>query len=565
MTSSFFVDGPSISQQALRGVALNGGARVGVHRDPVFLWALDPSVERRVAIVSGGGAGHEPMHAGFLGRGGLDAACPGEVFTSPHSRQIHAAGRRVAGQDGVLHIVKNYTGDRINFAIAAELLRNDGITVEEVLVDDDLGSDGQAVGRRGTGATVVVEKILGGAADRGLSLPELAELGRRVIAGSRSIAVAHRAHTAPDGRGPAFEIEDDSLEYGVGIHGETAKESIVRPPLGELVERMVGEVLDALPTPSSGVIVLVNGLGGTGNLELLHVLGEVERVLDQRGVALRSAVSGTYISALDMSGFSITVTAVEEEWLQDWLAPHGTASLPSPVPTEILDMAEGEGKPAPSTSPDEPSPWLQSLAADFAALRDPLNALDQRAGDGDIGTNLDHGLEMATRRSPGGDAGLAGDLETLAAAFLEDVGGSSGPLFGLVLNRIAAAVAADGAEQDQAAVRGLREGVEAVTRVGGAVPGDRTMVDALVPAAEDAGEPRARLDTAALTAAARGAAATSDMVGRRGRSSYVGERALGSPDPGAVAVVAMLTAIVERFGGTRESAARAAIDDLVRP
>lgn len=562
MTTNFFVDSPSISQQALRGLALNGGARVGIHREPVFTWTLDPSEERRVAIVSGGGAGHEPMHAGFLGRGGLDAACPGEVFTSPHSRQIHAAGRRVAGKDGVLHIVKNYTGDRINFAIAAERLRNDGIRVEEVLVDDDLGSDGQAVGRRGTGATVVVEKILGAAADRGQSLTELAKLGRQVIKRSRSIAVAHRAHTAPAGRGPAFEIEEGNLEYGVGIHGEAARESIVRPPLDELVERMVGEVLDALPASDSGVIVLVNGLGGTGNLELLHVLGEVEKVLECRSVALRSAVSGTYVSALDMAGFSITMTAVEEEWLQDWFATHETTSLPSPAPAEILDIEEG--KSAPNSPRSEPSLWLQSLATDITALREPLNALDQRAGDGDIGTNLNHGLAMATRRSSGGDAGLAGDLQTLAAAFLEDVGGSSGPLFGLILDRIAVAIAEGGTELDQAAVHGLREGVEAVSRAGGAVPGDRTMVDALVPAAQDAGEPRARLDTAALTASAAGAAATRDMVGRRGRSSYVGERALGAPDPGAVAVVAMLTAIVERLGGTRENAVRAAIEDLVR-
>ncbi len=181
---------------------MTGGGRIGMQRDPVYAWALDPSPTRRVALVSGGGAGHEPMHAGFLGGGGLDAVCPGEVFTSPHNRQIHAASTMVAKDDGVLHIVKNYTGDVLNFAIAAERLRGDGIAVDRVLVDDDLGSEGQEVGRRGTGATVVVEKILGAAADRGLSLQDLVELGRSVVESSRSLAVAHRACTPP-GAAPA--------------------------------------------------------------------------------------------------------------------------------------------------------------------------------------------------------------------------------------------------------------------------------------------------------------------------------------------------------------------------
>jgi dihydroxyacetone kinase len=560
MSTSFFSAEQSASQHALRGVALTGGRRVAIHRDPVFAWAPDPSLDRQVAIVSGGGAGHEPMHAGFIGRGGLDAAAPGEVFTSPHSRQIHDASLQVARPGGVIHVVKNYTGDRINFAIAAERLRADGIPVEEVLVDDDLGSDGQAVGRRGTGATVVVEKILGAAADRGLGIDELAALGRRVVERSRSLAVAHRAHTAPGADGPAFDVEAGQLEYGVGIHGEAARESIVRPSLSELVDRMVGELLDALPATGDGVIVLVNGLGGTGNLELLHVLTEVERALGDRGVPLRSAVSGTYVSALDMAGFSITVTAIDEDWLADWTAPHDTASLPTPV---LADAAD-EPAPAASSSPAEASPWLVSVASDIAALRDHLNALDQRAGDGDMGTNIDAGLSAALRRAGGADAGLADDLESIASAFLEDVGGSSGPLFGLVLGRVAAAVRADEENPAAAVARGLREGVAAVSRAGGAKRGDRTMLDALGPCAWDGDDERAVVDSEALHAAAEGAASTSDMIGRRGRSSYLGDRALGAPDPGAVAVVAVLTAVVEHVTGTRETDVRARIEELVR-
>ncbi len=562
LPTNFYSPTPSASRHALSALALTAGVRIGVHRDPVYAWALDPAPTRRVALVSGGGAGHEPMHAGFLGRGGLDAVAPGEVFTSPHNRQIHAASSEVAREGGVLHIVKNYTGDVLNFAIAAERLRGDGVEVDRVLVDDDLGSEGQEVGRRGTGATVVVEKILGAAADRGLSLAELVELGQAVVSSSRSLAVAHRACTTPGADRPAFDVEPGTLEYGVGIHGEAARESIPRPDLDDLVTRMVGELLDSLPATDAGVLVLVNGLGGTGDLELLHVLAETGRALTERGVALRSAVAGTYVSALDMAGFSITLTAVgDEQWLDDWCAPHATTSLPAPVRAETTvtgdEAADADG---------EPSPWLRGLADDIAATRDALNDLDRRAGDGDIGTNLDNALRAAVRRGTGAQADLAADLLSLGTAFSEDVGGSSGPLFGLVLTRIAARVGSDDAAAAAvSAARGLREGVEAITRAGGARVGDRTMVDALQPAGWDGQTPRDTLDDAALEAALTGAIATAEMVGKRGRSSYVGEKAIGTTDPGALAVVAVLISIVERIdGGTRREALRTRLAEHIR-
>ncbi|MGU3497425.1 dihydroxyacetone kinase subunit DhaK [Mycobacterium sp. C31M] len=562
MPTNFYSTVPSASKHALAALALTGGGRIGVHRDPVYVRALDPAPSRRVALVSGGGAGHEPMHAGFLGRGGLDAVCPGEVFTSPHNRQIHAASTEVARDGGVLHIVKNYTGDVLNFAIAAERLRGDGIEVDRVLVDDDLGSEGQEVGRRGTGATVVVEKILGAAADRGLSLAQLVELGREVVGASRSLAVAHRAATTPGADQPAFDVEPGALEYGVGIHGEAARESIPRPALDELVTRMVGELLDSLGPTDAGVLVLANGLGGTGDLELLHILAETERALSERGVALRSAVSGTYVSALDMAGFSITITAVgAEQWLDDWCAPHATAALPSPVPADTTFTGT---EAAPTTG--EPSAWLRELAADVAELREQLNDLDRRAGDGDIGTNLDNALQAAVRRGAGADADLAADLQALGSAFSEDVGGSSGPLFGLVLTRVAAQVGSnDQTAHADSAARGLRDGVEAISRAGGARVGDRTMVDALHPAGWQDDAPRTALDDDALEAALAGAIATSTMVGKRGRSSYIGEKVLGTPDPGALAVVSVLIAIVERIdGGTRRDTLRSRLTDQLR-
>ncbi|MCQ3997955.1 DAK2 domain-containing protein [Aeromicrobium sp. 636] len=540
------------STRALRGIAITAGHQVGVNRDPVYVWALEPAETRRVAIVSGGGAGHEPLHGGFVGAGGLDAACPGEVFTSPHSRQIFEASDRVKRDGGVLQIVKNYTGDRINFAIAAERLRARGVEVAEVVVDDDLGSEGHEVGRRGTGATLVVEKILGAAADRGLALAELADLGARVADRSRSVAVARQGHTAPDSRTRGFEVEPGSLEYGVGIHGEAARQTIDEPVHVDLAQRMVDELLDALGDLPHGVIAVVNGLGGAPNLELLGLLGDVELALEARGVALRSGVAGTFVSALDMDGFSITLTEADPDWMDDWYASHSTPGLPSPRPWDP-DVDRGTGPEEDAAPTAEPSAWLRALADHFTQSRADYDDLDRRAGDGDFGGNMELAFASSVTRAAGPDASLADDLRSMADAFGNDVGGSSGPLLGLVLTGLAEAVEDAGDGDLPAAVgEGLRAGMASVTRAGGAQPGDRTFLDALAPAVADAGTP---LDAAAVQRAVDGAAATADLVGKRGRSSYVGDKAIGVPDPGAVALVQVLAAIVERLTG----------DDLSEP
>lgn len=546
------------STRALRGIAINAGD-VGISRDPVYAWALNPQEARRVAIVSGGGAGHEPLHAGFIGPGGLDAAVPGEVFTSPHSRQIFEASDRVKRSGGVLHVVKNYTGDRINFAIAAERLRAAGVEVAEVVVDDDLGSEGHDVGRRGTGATLVVEKVLGAAADRGLGLQELADLGTRVADRSRSVAVARQGHTAPDSRTRGFEVEPGTLEYGVGIHGEAARHTIDELDHPDLADRMVDELLEALGDVPDGVIAVVNGLGGAPNLELLGLLGDVERALDARGVVLRSGVAGTFISALDMDGFSITLTAADPDWLDDWLAPHATAGLPSPQAWD--SSVDGDAAPTEATQESaEPSAWLTALARHFSDHRAEYDDLDRRAGDGDFGGNMELALSSSVRRASGPDADLAADLRSMTAAFGNDVGGSSGPLLGLVLTNLAEAVADASGDLAEAAARGLRDGAAAVTRAGGANAGDRTFLDALLPAV---GEDQA-LDAAAVDRAVEGAAATAEMIGRRGRSSYVGDKAIGVPDPGAIAVAQLLAAIVERLTGQELTQARERALGLLR-
>ncbi|SDC51676.1 dihydroxyacetone kinase subunit DhaK [Streptomyces prasinopilosus] len=312
--------------------ALAGFARA--HADLVeytpadgYVTARNPAPARTVGLLSGGGSGHEPLHVGYVGAGMLDAACPGRIFASPHNRQIFRASRAVAGPNGVLHIVKNYTGDRINFGIAAERLADAGIACGRVLVDDDLASDSEdiAAGRRGTGATVLVEKVLGGAADTGMGLDALVELGTAVAGRCRTLAVASAAHHAPVTGEQAFALPHDELEYGVGIHGERADRTRSQKQVGVLVEDMADALLGALrPAPDDPLVALVNGLGSVTSLELYGVFGELGRVLDVRGVRLARYLVGNYVTALDMRGFSLTLMVADRTVLDFYDAPART-------------------------------------------------------------------------------------------------------------------------------------------------------------------------------------------------------------------------------------------------
>ncbi|MFD0209960.1 dihydroxyacetone kinase subunit DhaK [Streptomyces hirsutus] len=309
--------------------ALSGFARAHadlVEYDPAdgYITARRTAPTRTVGLLSGGGSGHEPLHAGYVGTGMLDAACPGRLFASPHNRQIFRASRAVAGPNGVLHIVKNYTGDRINFGIAAERLADAGIACGRVLVDDDLASDSEeiAAGRRGTGATVLVEKVLGGAADTGMGLDGLVELGTTVANRCRTLAVASAAHHVPVTGERAFELPSGELEYGVGIHGERADRTRSQKQVGVLVEDMAGALLDALrPGPDDPLIALVNGLGSVTSLELYGIFGELGRFLDTRRVRLARHLVGDYVTALDMRGFSLTLMVADPTVLDFYDAP----------------------------------------------------------------------------------------------------------------------------------------------------------------------------------------------------------------------------------------------------
>jgi phosphoenolpyruvate---glycerone phosphotransferase subunit DhaK len=303
------------------------------HADIVTLGAERQFVRRRslkpgkVALISGGGSGHEPLHAGFVGHGMLDAACPGQVFTSPTPDQMLAAAQSVDGGAGVLFIVKNYSGDMMNFQMAAEMLDVENATV---LVNDDVAVENSTytTGRRGVAGTLIVERIVGAAAERGDKLAELKALGDAVNKATASMGVALTSCTVPAAGNPTFQLGDDEMEVGVGIHGEPGRRRVKLTDADGIATELVGAILkDLALKQGQPVILLVNGFGGTPSLELYLMVNAAMKLLGAAGVKVVRHLTGTYVTSLEMAGCSITVTAVNDEWLQLWDSPLQTAAL----------------------------------------------------------------------------------------------------------------------------------------------------------------------------------------------------------------------------------------------
>ena len=316
-----------VVEDALRGMAkAHPGLAVDVaHR---VVARGDAPVADKVALVSGGGAGHEPLHGGFVGFGMLDAACSGEVFTSPVPEQILRAATTVHGGRGVLFVVKNYTGDVLNFDMAAELAEDEGIEVAKVLVQDDVAVTDSTftAGRRGTGGTLFVEKLAGALAQEGAPLDRVAALARRVADSCRSFGVALGAPSTPAKGGPTFELPAGELELGIGIHGEPGRERRPMTGAAEIADLAVAAVLEELP-PDGPLLLLVNGMGGTPLLELYGFNAEVHRALGERGAQVARTLVGNHVTSLDMAGCSVTVCAADEELLRLWDAPVSTPAL----------------------------------------------------------------------------------------------------------------------------------------------------------------------------------------------------------------------------------------------
>lgn len=319
-----------VVRESLEGFAAAHPDLVSVHFDPTYVVRADGMPDGKVGILSGGGSGHEPMHNGFVGRGMLDAACPGEVFTSPTPDQMLAATEAVDGGAGVLHLVKNYTGDVMNFEMAAEMGEDEGVEVEAVVIDDDVAVEDSTytAGRRGVGGTVLIEKICGAAADAGHSLQEVADLARRCNDEVRSMGMALTSCTVPSAGEPTFDLDEEEMEIGIGIHGEPGRDRRPLESADSVVERLMEPILSDMPfKDGDDVLLFVNGMGATPMIELYLCYRKAAEIAEAHGLTVVRNLVGPYITSLEMAGLSITMLRMNEDLVTLWDAPVHTPGL----------------------------------------------------------------------------------------------------------------------------------------------------------------------------------------------------------------------------------------------
>lgn len=303
-------------KEMLEGIASVNKDLVLVNFAPNFIYRKDAPIKGKVAVISGGGSGHEPLHGGYVGLGMLDAACPGDVFTSPTPDQMYEAAKKVNGGAGILFIVKNYTGDVMNFDMAKDMLKAEGLEVESVLVNDDVAVENSTytAGRRGVGGTVFVEKIVGAAAEEKKPLSTLKTIGDKVVENVKSIGIALTSCTVPAAGKPTFALNDDEFEFGIGIHGEPGRERLKLKPADEIVDMMMKAILENISLkPNDEVALLINGMGGTPLMELYVAARKVSEILNNKQVVLYKYLVGNYITSLEMQGLSITLLKLDDE------------------------------------------------------------------------------------------------------------------------------------------------------------------------------------------------------------------------------------------------------------
>ena len=319
-----------VVREELEGIVYAHSDLVTGYYDPNCIVRADAPVKGKVGVISGGGSGHEPMHGGFVGMGMLDAACPGAVFTSPTPDQMLEATKAVNGGAGVLHIVKNYTGDIMNFEMAAEMARDEGIEVEAVVTNDDVAVQDSlyTAGRRGVGITVLAEKITGAAAEEGRSLKEVADVCRKVNAWGRSMGMALTSCTVPHAGKPTFDLPEDEMEIGIGIHGEPGRKRMKLASADEITEMLAEPIIADLPFQAGdNVLAFVNGMGGTPAIELYVIYRKLAQICESHGIKIVRNLIGSYITSLEMAGCSITLLKLDDDLLKLWDAPVKTVGL----------------------------------------------------------------------------------------------------------------------------------------------------------------------------------------------------------------------------------------------
>ncbi|KAF3320529.1 putative 3,4-dihydroxy-2-butanone kinase isoform X1 [Carex littledalei] len=531
---------------------------------------VSPSQFDKVAVISGGGAGHEPAHAGFVGPGMLTAAVSGDVFTSPPVDSILAAIRAVTGPKGCLLIVKNYTGDRLNFGLAAEEAKSEGYKVEMVIVGDDcaLPPPRGIAGRRGLAGTILVHKVAGAAADAGLSLIEVAGEAKHAAEQVGTMGIALSVCTLP-GQVTSDRLDAEKMEIGLGIHGEPGLAVVDLKPVDVVVAHILKQILmrqetGYVPiTRGSSVVLMVNGLGATPMMELMIATRKAVPELQlEHGVAVDRVYTGSFMTSLDMAGFSITLMKSNPSILERLDAPtkapywpvavegdRPPAKIPVPVPPSYSSRADEI-----LSQPQELTKLgytleaaIEAAAKELIALRDDLNEWDGKAGDGDCGTTMYRGasavLEDMKKRYPMNDA--AETVNEIGATIRRVMGGTSGILYDILCKAAYANLKGCLEPTAQEWATALEASLAAVSKYGGARAGFRTMLDALIPACTalkgrlDAGDDAVTAFVLSSEAAMNGAESTKNMQAQAGRSSYIApEHLVSVPDPGAMAAAA---------------------------
>ena len=540
--------------------------------------------DEKVTLISGGGSGHEPAHAGFVGKGMLDAAVCGEVFASPSQIQVYQAIRETAGKKGTLLIIKNYSGDVMNFKNAAHLAEEDGRTVDYVRVEDDIAVEDSlyTVGRRGVAGTVLVHKVAGAAAEEGRSLVEVKRVAQKAADNVRSIGIALTSCTVPAKGSPTFQLAEDEMEYGVGIHGEPGirREKVISA--GALAKRMTADVLNDLQLTEDSeaeLVVLINGFGGTPLQELYAFNNEVAKELSSRKLQVNRSFVGNFMTSIDMAGISLSILKLDDE-LKTLISRESDApafKVSGPV-EHVGYLALDKEKTNTSVS------FTVETDADYATIDEskltlsnmiylvdkmseiiieneaPFCELDAHAGDGDFGMSIANGFKQLKREWPdvlkqSDDIGAF--LEESALVIMEYCGGASGPIWGSAFRAAGKAVESKTELTVGEFANMLKAAVEGIQATGersfgkGADIGDKTLIDALIPcqqAWENSAAENASFDIAfkaGALAAVEGAKTTEGIVAHMGRAGTVGERSIGHPDAGAYALGVIFTALSE--------------------
>lgn len=537
----------------------------------------------KVSLISGGGSGHEPAHAGLVGKGMLDAAVCGDIFASPSQIQIYQAIKETAGNAGTLMIIKNYSGDMMNFKNAARLAEEDGISVEYVKVDDDIAVQDSlyTVGRRGVAGTVLVHKVAGAAAEKGYSLKQVKAYAENAVLNTRSIGFAFTSCTVPAKGTPTFSIAENEIEYGVGIHGEPGVSREAMMTADELSKRMTDSLVKELGlSENDEVTVLVNGSGGTPLQELYLFLNSTAKILDEYKIKIYRSFAGNYMTSIDMSGASLTFMKMNSE-LKSLLDAESDApafKVNGPVlprnyepfipayhtqseNTDQKNHTKGNAKVRQEILTVDNMIFIVDTMSECIIKNEvPFCELDAYAGDGDFGMSVSKGFRQLRREwndiLEEKVCDIGEFLDACSLIIMECCGGASGPIWGSAFR--AAGKAAIGKQKltaEEFAVL-LQEAVTGIQKTGeysfgrGAVVGDKTLIDALVPCAdvwtENAGNKTLKeLFQLSADAAVNGAKMTEKIVARMGRAGTVGKRSIGYPDAGAFALGVIFSKIAD--------------------